>query len=189
GLLGSSLALFAGGLAGVAGSVIAWLWPRGPAAAEPVPTPYGELPVGLQGRHSVAYWGMICVVATEASFFAYLLFSYFYLAAISTNPWPSAGAPRLDLVAVNTLILLSSSAVLLWAEAGARRGREARLRMGLGLTIALGVLFLVLQGVEYGHKTFTLRSDAYGSLFYTITGFHGAHVAVGLLMLAVVLVR
>jgi len=132
---------------------------------------------------------MICVVATEASFFAYLLFSYFYLAAISTNPWPSAGAPRLDLVAVNTLILLSSSAVLLWAEAGARRGREARLRMGLGLTIALGVLFLVLQGVEYGHKTFTLRSDAYGSLFYTITGFHGAHVAVGLLMLAVVLVR
>jgi len=61
--------------------------------------------------------------------------------------------------------------------------------VGLAAAIALGLLFLVLQGVEYGREKASFTKDAYGSLFYTITGFHGAHVFVGLVMLTVVLVR
>jgi heme/copper-type cytochrome/quinol oxidase subunit 3 len=90
---------------------------------------------------------------------------------------------------VNTLILLGSSGVAWWAERSVRAGRTKQLRVGLAATIALGVLFLSLQAVEYGRETLSGTHDAYGSLFYTITGFHGAHVAAGLLMLVVVLVR
>jgi heme/copper-type cytochrome/quinol oxidase subunit 3 len=177
------------GAAGIAAAGIAWLWPAPETAERTTETPFGTLPVGLSRWRSVAYWGMACVVATEASFFAYLLFSYFYLASMSTNAWPGGGAPELGLVAVNTAILLASSGVMLWAEAGARQGDRRRLEVGLGLTLALGVTFLVLQGVEYARSTFSPGTDAHGSLFFTITGFHGAHVFVGLVMLAVVLVR
>jgi heme/copper-type cytochrome/quinol oxidase subunit 3 len=62
-------------------------------------------------------------------------------------------------------------------------------RWGLAIALVLGSVFLVLQGVEYSRESASATHDAYGSLFYTITGFRGAHVFVGLLMLAVVLVR
>jgi heme/copper-type cytochrome/quinol oxidase subunit 3 len=76
-----------------------------------------------------------------------------------------------------------------WADSGIRRGAQRRLRAGLAVTFVLGVVFLSLQGVEYARATFTPATDAYGSLFFTITGFHGAHVAAGLIMNAVVQVR
>jgi heme/copper-type cytochrome/quinol oxidase subunit 3 len=78
---------------------------------------------------------------------------------------------------------------MVWAEQGIRHDRPTRLRVGLALAIALGVIFLALQGVEYGREKLSPTHDAYGSLFYTITGFHGAHVFAGLVMLSVVLVR
>jgi heme/copper-type cytochrome/quinol oxidase subunit 3 len=81
------------------------------------------------------------------------------------------------------------SVAVAWADTGFRRNRPARVRIGLALAIALGVLFLALQGVEYSRERIAGTHDAYGSLFYTITGFHGAHVFVGLIMLAVVIVR
>ena len=64
-----------------------------------------------------------------------------------------------------------------------------RARAGLLLTLALGTAFLVVQGVEYHAKRFGPRTNAYASAFYTVTGFHGAHVAVGLLMLLIVSLR
>jgi heme/copper-type cytochrome/quinol oxidase subunit 3 len=100
---------------------------------------------------------------------------------------------------VNTGILLASSVFVWWADRGIRAGRATALRAGIAVAMALGILFLVLQGVEYAHEYGAGRlgvkhliaptHDAYGSLFYTITGFHGAHVFVGLVMLGVVLVR
>ncbi len=70
-----------------------------------------------------------------------------------------------------------------WAESGIRRGAQSRLRAGLLVTLTLGVVFLVIQGLEYRTKPFTPATHAYGSLFYLITGLHGAHVLVGLLMI------
>ena len=129
---------------------------------------------------------MALVVATEATFFAFLLFAYFYLASMTVGPWPPDGAPDLKLALPNTVILILSSGTIWWAEAGIKKGAQAQLRIGLAATLVLGIIFLALQALEYSHKTFTPATDAYGSLFFTITGFHGAHVFAGLLMNVVI---
>ena len=189
GLLFGLLWLAGIGVVLLAACAIGWLWPDAATAfAGTTETEFGELPVGASGRRSVGWWGMMGVVATEASFFAYLLFSYFYLSSLSANAWP-AHAPALGLPIINTGILLLSSVMALWGTSGIERGNEGRLRFGIGGALVLGILFLVLQGVEYSREKLAFTHDAYGSLFYTITGFHGAHVFVGLVMLAVVLVR
>jgi heme/copper-type cytochrome/quinol oxidase subunit 3 len=108
---------------------------------------------------------------------------------MARGPWPPAGLPELRLALPNTGILLLSSGTMWWAESGIRRERTGRLLGGLVLTLALGAVFLGIQLVEYRHQAFGPSTDAYGSLFFTITGFHGAHVAVGLLMIAVVSLR
>jgi cytochrome c oxidase subunit I+III len=189
GLLFAIWWLAAVGLGVSAACVVAWLWPdEATAFAGATNTPFGMLPLGTSGRRSVGWWGMMGVVTTEASFFGYLLFSYFYLGSLSTNPWPSM-VPRFGLPLVNTGILLASSVAVWWGERGIRAGDARRLRIGVALGLCLGALFLALQGVEYGRETLSGTRDAYGSLFYTITGFHAAHVLVGLFMLGFVLVR
>jgi len=147
------------------------------------------LPVGNAAElHPTGQWGMSLLIVTEAALFAFLLFSYFYLGARAPGVWPPGGPPDLGLVLPNTFILLSSSVALLWGEAGIRRGDTRRLVIGLAAAIVLGTTFLTLQGVEYSRKTFTPATDAYGSAFFTITGLHGTHVLVGLIVLSVVLV-
>jgi len=138
---------------------------------------------------STGFWGMLLLIATEASLFAYLLFSYFYLGSMAAGPWPPEGPPSLKLVLPNTILLLLSSGTMFWAESGIRRGQRGRLRFGLLLTLILGVIFLIIQGIEYSKQVITPTTHAYGSLFFTITGFHGAHVAAGLVMIAVVAAR
>jgi cytochrome c oxidase subunit I+III len=181
-----------GGVVAAAVCVIAWLWPSEATAYEGIEeTEFGALPVGASGRRSVGFWGMSAVVATEGAFFAYFLFSYFYLASMSTNAWP-ATAPKLPLPILNTCLLLASSVFVGWGERGIRAGKRSRLIIGLVIAAVLGIAFLSLQGVEYYREYsggLTPVHEAYGSLFYTITGFHGAHVFVGLMMLCVVLVR
>jgi heme/copper-type cytochrome/quinol oxidase subunit 3 len=132
---------------------------------------------------------MVLLITTEASFFAYLLFSYFYLASMARGAWPPTGVPALQLALPNTVILIVSSGTMWWGEVGIRNGNQGRLRLGLLVTLVLGLTFLTIQGVEYSRKTFTPASSAYGSLFFTITGFHGAHVFAGLLMNVVIQVR
>jgi heme/copper-type cytochrome/quinol oxidase subunit 3 len=148
-----------------------------------------RLPLDGTGTHVPGAYGMMLLILTEASLFGYLLFSYFYLASMARGPWPPAGLPELRLALPNTGILLLSSGTMWWAESGIRLGRAGRLLGGLIPTLALGGVFLGIQVVEYRHQTFGPSTDAYGSLFFTITGFHGAHVAVGLLMIAVVALR
>ncbi|HEU4648904.1 MAG TPA: cytochrome c oxidase subunit 3 [Gemmatimonadales bacterium] len=147
-----------------------------------------RVPVDGAAEHAPGRWGMALLIVTEASLFAYLLFSYFYLGSISRAPWPLA-APSLRLALPNTIILLVSSATMWWSDRAIRQGRAGRLRAGLLITLVLGIIFLFVQSLEYRAKQFTPTTDAYGSLFFTITGFHGAHVAVGLLMILVVLLR
>jgi heme/copper-type cytochrome/quinol oxidase subunit 3 len=155
-----------------------------PETAPERPVLAGSSPVRPPGR-----WAMILAAATEASFFAYLLFSYFYLASMAREPWPPDGPLKLHLSLPNTILLVASSITAQWAEHSARRGKRASVLTGLIVTILLGSIFLVIQGVEYSEQKFRPTTDAYGSLFFTITGFHGAHVFVGLLMLAVVSIR
>lgn len=132
---------------------------------------------------------MVLIITTEAMLFAYLLFAYFYLASMAKTAWPPSGAPELALVLPNTIILLASSGTMWWAESGIRAGSQLRLRLGMLGTLLLGLVFLVIQGIEYSRKGFALQANAYSSLFFTITGFHGAHVFVGLLFNIVVQIR
>ena len=189
GLLFSQWWLAAVGVVATAGCMTVWLWPDHATAYQgQIATRFGELALGASGARSVGWWGMTGVVATEGAFFVYFLFSYFYLGSLSVNPWPTS-LPHLELPLINTVILVTSSVAVWWAERGVRRGRRGQLIAGVTIAILLGMTFLTLQGVEYARETISATHDAYGSLFYTITGFHGAHVLAGLLMLSVVLVR
>jgi heme/copper-type cytochrome/quinol oxidase subunit 3 len=140
---------------------------------------------------SPAWWGMLLLISTEATLFALLLVSYFYERFESVGPWPPEGAdPKLLVPALMTALLMASSIPAYLADSSIRRGEVDRLRLYLASTLLLGLAFLALQAWEYSDKLDALRpqTDAYGSLFYTITGLHGAHVIVGLLLLGWVLV-
>ena len=150
------------------------------------------LPPAPTSTAEVGYWGMALFVATEATMFASLLTTYLFLG--TANPgWPPAGIerPKLVLPPIMTVILLASSATMFWAERSIKNGARGRLRIGIGLTILLGVIFLVVQGVEYHDKLEKLKpwANSYAAIFYTITGFHGLHVFTGLLLLGYVEVR
>ena len=94
---------------------------------------------------------------------------------------------------VNTVILVTSSVTVTFAHWALKRNRQVPLRLWLGLTVALGFTFLALQAIEYSHAYqelgLTLGSGIYGSTFFMLTGFHGAHVTLGAIMLTVMLVR
>ena len=128
--------------------------------------------------------GMYFFILTEAMLFVALFFSYFYLGR-NAPQWPLDAPPKLLLATIMLAVLLSSSAVLLWAERLAKRGRAGAARAATLGTIALGIGFIVLQGFEYRNHLRELlpTQDSYGSIFYTITTIHGAHVVLGLLML------
>jgi heme/copper-type cytochrome/quinol oxidase subunit 3 len=152
------------------------------------------LPSVATGRHSFAWWGMIWLILTEATLFASLLVSYWYLRFRSTPAWPPGGIhkPELTLPLIMSAILWSSSLPVHLADRGIRNGNVRRLRLGLLVGWILGATFVVLQlAVEYPEvlKEFSPRTNAYGSLFFTITGFHGLHVIVGLLFSLWVQVR
>jgi heme/copper-type cytochrome/quinol oxidase subunit 3 len=141
-----------------------------------------EMPSG----RTTGWWGMILFVTTEATFFAAALGSYFYLRFQSGGPWPPPPleAPKLTKAFIMTALLLPSSVPVMWAERGIRKGQRWRLRAGLTITLVLGLSFLAMQAWEYSEDTrkHTFTTDAYSSLFYGITTFHGFHVAVGLVM-------
>lgn len=146
------------------------------------------LPIAPANNHASGWYGMLTVLATEGALFAYLLFSYFYLASQSVNPWPPGGAPRLAIAGPNTAILILSSLAAWWGQRGIEHENQGRLRIGLAVAIVLGIVFVGLQGLEWSNKTFTPASHAYGSLYFTVTGFHLTHVLVGVLMLSMLFV-
>ena len=100
------------------------------------------------------------------------------------NAW---GAP-----AVNTLLLLLSAASIIWSRAGIAKSNRGQMGSGMLITLLLGITFLAAQFLEYGHASeagITVANGAYGMLFYMLTGFHGLHLLVGLILLLAVLLR
>lgn len=144
-----------------------------------------KLPVGAIDTRASGWWAMIFVIFTEASLFAYLLFSYFYLAVQPHLPgtFPEGGSPSLALALPNTFILLLSSVAVGWAQFNIERDDSRRLALGMGVGAVLGMVFLVVQYFEWSAKAFALASSPYSSLYFTVTGFHMAHVVVGVVML------
>ncbi|CAN5587379.1 hypothetical protein BH24ACT26_BH24ACT26_18010 [soil metagenome] len=143
------------------------------------------LPEHASGSRAFGWWGMVMLIATESMLFAALIASYFFLRFNSGPQWPPGDipTPTLELPLVMSVILLSSSIPVHMADRAIRKGEQRRLRTGLALGFVLGASFLGLQGVEYAEKLaeFSPTTNVYGSLFFTITGFHGLHVLIGLL--------
>lgn len=150
----------------------------------------GRIPVRtLPLAEHRGYYAMWCVIATEFALFVCLFSSYFYLGN-NKERWLADKPPKLHYALIMLVVLLASSAVLRWGEEQIKKMRYASGRMAMLSTVILGLVFLTLQAFEYlDHwKTLTPYSDSYGSIFYTITSFHAAHLIVGLLILAYVLV-
>jgi cytochrome c oxidase subunit 3 len=145
-------------------------------------------PISGVGRRSIGWWGLAALIATEGALFAYLLFTYYYLLAQLGPSWFPERAPTLKLALPNTILLLASSATIAWAERGIRAGARGRAVGGIALTLILGAVFLAIQLVEWKAKPYTMQSGSYGSLYFTVTGFHMAHVAAGLIALVLVLI-
>ena len=142
---------------------------------------------------SYGWYGMVFFLASEAIFFANLIASYLYLRIRATGlgePWPPKGATlETGLILINTVILLSSSFPMHFAARAISKGNKRALSINLILTIILGSTFLSIQAWEYTHSDFTPSTGVFGSTFFTLTGFHGAHVTVGVLFLLVCFFR
>jgi cytochrome c oxidase subunit I+III len=142
------------------------------------------LPVGSAGEHAGGWWGVFTLVVTETALFGYLIFSYLYLASQSAQPWPPEGLPKLGMSGLNTVLLLLSSVFVWLAGAFVRRARSWPAFWSMVVGIALGVAFVTIQFFEWRDRPYGLATNLYGSLYFTITGFHMAHVMAGVLMLA-----
>lgn len=159
-------------------------------------------------------WGMAWFIFSEVMFFGAFFAALFYARLVSVPglaapdekllwphyaaQWPTAGpgagetftpATAWGVPAINTLILLSSAGMVTWAHWGLAKGRRRQMKLGLALAILLGLTFLGLQTHEYLNAAFTLKTGIYGATFYMLTGFHGAHVTAGTIILIVVLLR
>jgi cytochrome c oxidase subunit III len=146
------------------------------------------LPVGGVERRGLGWWGMLCLIASEAALFTYLLFSYFYFDVQLDPAWLPRQPPPLTLALPNTLILLTSSIAAWSGERGIKRGARFQQLAGAAAALMLGIVFVVVQGFEWHNRSASIRSSAYASLYYTVTGFHMAHVVAGLVILLMLLV-
>lgn len=135
-------------------------------------------------------WGMWLFIATEATLFALLFFAYFFLGA-SRPEWPPREDPSYTIAMVLLGILIVSSVATWLGERAIKRGSTTGLVRGIGIALLLACAFVALQVLEYREhlKHFGPTTDAYGSIFYTITSFHLAHLLLGMLMLGFVLAR
>src|ERR671915_630121 len=104
------------------------------------------LPHHASGPRAYGWWGMVWLIATEATLFAALIASYFFLRFRSGPEWPPDGipAPELELPLIMSAILLSSSIPVHIAEAGIKKGNQSRLRWGLALGFLLGAVFFAI---------------------------------------------
>ena len=164
---------------------------HGPTETVSVPAQRpGELGAGLAvsvGR-SAGWWGIVWFIATEATFFAFLIAGYVYIRAISQS-WPPPGTPHRELFfpSLNTVILLLSGVPAYFAHRAILRGDRKGLQIGLVLAVLLGAIFLGGQGYEYLTAGVTPQTNLAAAGFFVLTGFHGAHVAAGIGLLLVVL--
>ncbi|PLS23515.1 cytochrome c oxidase subunit 3 [Neptunicoccus cionae] len=146
-------------------------------------------------------YGVIMFIMSEVMFFVAWFWSFFKHALYPMGPmspivdgvWPPQGIETFDpwhLPLINTLILLCSGCLATWAHhAIAHENDRDGLKKGLWGAVLLGILFTIFQAYEYSHAAFGFSGNIYGANFFMATGFHGFHVVIGTIFLAVCLVR
>ena len=154
---------------------------------------HGHMPVANQSsRVEAQMLGMLLFIISEVMLFGAFFTAYFFVRVVAEPggwfPFDGAELPKL-IAGVNTAILISSSFTMHWALEGARTGNRGALRVGLLTTFLLGLTFLTIQINEYVHVGFAPQDHAQGTIFYGLTGLHGAHVFVGLTLLLFATIR
>ena len=144
---------------------------------------------GVVRRPSPLGVGTIVWLGSELMFFSGLFAAYFTLRG-QAPAWPPPGV-ELEVVAaaVFTAVLVLSSGTMHLADAALRRGRRAPARGWLAATLTLGALFVANQAREFATLAFSISSGAYGSVYYLMVGFHALHVAAGVVLLGLAVVR
>jgi heme/copper-type cytochrome/quinol oxidase subunit 3 len=160
-------------------------------------TGHGAAAAGHETRAGISnpILGMLLFICSEVMFFAGLFGAYFSTRAAHT-PWPPAEFAGilnpLSLILVATIILVTSSVTCQLGVNAIRRGDRRGFIRNIGVTFLLGVVFLVMQAYDYSllfHEGMTMNAGPFGTTYFTLTGFHGAHVFGGVIMLGVILYR
>ena len=151
---------------------------------------HGPPEANRSSRVEPAFLGMLLFIISEIMIFGAFFTAYFFVRVVGGAEWPAEGDHLPKLIAgVNTLILVSSSLTMHWALEGAKHNNRFALQAGITTTFLLGLTFLFVQINEYVHVGFSPQDSAQGSIFYGLTGLHGAHVFIGLTLLALVVIR
>jgi cytochrome c oxidase subunit III len=157
---------------------------EGRPAATPLARPSGSRANG--------WWGMVFLIATEATLFAVLIASYFYIRFKSPH-WPQGdlNKPTLARPLLNNGFLLASVLPMVAAERAVFRGQQARLRLALLIAFLLELAYFALQTDSFwtSWHSFKPSENAYASLVYTLVGAHWVHVGAAILLLAFIQVR
>jgi cytochrome c oxidase subunit 3 len=137
--------------------------------------------------------GMLLFIASEVMFFGGLFAAYFNARASFVGTWgPPGDAEPLEIFPIAlpiTLILVASSFTMQFAVWAIRRGDQRAMRLWTGVTLLLGVIFLIGQLYDYSVLEFGISDGVFGTVFYTLTGFHGAHVFGGAIGLTILFAR
>jgi cytochrome c oxidase subunit 3 len=136
--------------------------------------------------------GMFLFIGSEIMLFGAFFTMYFFVRVVhhAVEEWPPHPYEFPKFIAfVNTCILVSSSFTVHWALHAIKHNQRAGLRAGMVLTFLLGTLFLITQIVEYARIGFAPNTGAFASVFFCLTGLHGAHVFVGLTILLFMTIR
>ena len=152
---------------------------------------HGPPTANQSSRVEAQFLGMLLFIISEVMLFGAFFTAYFFIRVVADDQWfPIDGKELPKVVAgINTAVLVSSSVTMHWALEGARRGNRRAMQVGLLSTAMLGLTFLSVQINEYVHIGFAPSDNAQSTIFYVLTGLHGAHVFVGLTLLAMVVVR
>jgi len=134
--------------------------------------------------------GMLLFIISEIMVFGAFFTAYFFIRVAQGDPWPATGTTLpVPVAGMNTAILISSSFTIHWAEQGIKKGNHFALKAGMFTTFLLGCTFLFVQINEYANIGFAPQDAAQQTIFYSLTGLHGAHVFIGLLLLLFVTIR
>jgi cytochrome c oxidase subunit III len=160
------------------------------AAALPHEEHHGPPAANRSSRVDAQLLGMLLFIISEVMVFGAFFTAYFFIRVVGGAEWPAEGDHLpVAIAGVNTAILLSSSLTMHWALESVKAGNRFGLQAGITTTFLLGATFLFVQVNEYVHVGFAPQDSAQASIFYGLTGLHGAHVFIGLTLLLMVVVR
>lgn len=151
---------------------------------------HGPPPAHRSSRVEPQLLGMLLFIISEVMVFGAFFTAYFFIRVAQGDPWPAPGTHLpVDVAGVNTAILVSSSFTMHWAQTSIKKGNRFGLKAGMLTTLLLGCAFLFIQINEYANIGFAPQDQAQATIFYSLTGLHGAHVFIGLTLLLIVTIR